>query len=183
MARSKRARREIIGNERSLTYCHRHRLPLNLSRWPESVRLKRLHGASCLFLKRIAGRPGPTRWGGSQFTATTRRRTRAITGSNYWSSTEYNSNNAVNVNFNSSNGVNVNNNNKNNTNYVRAFLAFRKETDTAKRMPWIVCDATYKRRTTVRAVMTGGRVQGKGKTFVSGPAAVRCLTTSLVTEP
>ena len=63
-------------------------------------------------------------WGGSQYTAMKQ----ADTGSNddnYWSSSEYNNNNAVNVNFNSSNGFNVNNNNKNNSNYVRPFLAFR----------------------------------------------------------
>ena len=38
---------------------------------------------------------------------------------NYWSSTEYDENNAWNVN---TNNGNVNNNNKNNNNYVRAFL-------------------------------------------------------------
>ena len=41
-------------------------------------------------------------------------------GNNYWSSSEYSSNNARNVN---TNNGNVNNNNKNNNNYVRAFCA------------------------------------------------------------
>lgn len=41
------------------------------------------------------------------------------TNNNYWSSTEYSSNNARNVN---TNNGNVNNNNKNNNNYVRAWL-------------------------------------------------------------
>ena len=86
----------------------------------------RLHGASCLFLKRIVGRSGPTCFGVARNTPPLwRRRTRTISCANYWSSSEYNSNNAVNVNFNSSNGVNVNNNNKSNDNRVRAFLAFR----------------------------------------------------------
>lgn len=76
-------------------------------------------------MKRIAGRSGPTRWGGSQFTATTEKADTGNIRANYWSSTENNNNNAVNVNFNSSNGINVNNNNKNNNNRVRAFLAFR----------------------------------------------------------
>ena len=76
-------------------------------------------------MKRIVGRSGPTCYGVARNTPPWNRRTRAITGSNYWSSSEYNDNNAVNVNFNSSNDVNVNNNNKDNNNYVRAFLAFR----------------------------------------------------------
>lgn len=45
---------------------------------------------------------------------------RALISSNYWSSTEYNSNNAWNVNF---PGLNSNNNNKNNSNVVRAIAA------------------------------------------------------------
>ena len=45
---------------------------------------------------------------------------RALDSSNYWSSSEYNSNNAWNVNF---GGTNSNNNNKNNSNYVRAVAA------------------------------------------------------------
>ena len=44
----------------------------------------------------------------------------ALGSSNYWSSSEYNSNNAWNVNF---SGFNSNNNNKNNSNYVRAVAA------------------------------------------------------------
>lgn len=51
----------------------------------------------------------------------------AFTASNYWSSTEYNSNNAWNVNFSSGN---INNNNKYNTNVVRPVAALdekRKE--------------------------------------------------------
>ena len=42
------------------------------------------------------------------------------TDNNYWSSSQYNSNNAWNVN---TNDGNMNNNNKNNNNYVRAFAA------------------------------------------------------------
>ena len=45
----------------------------------------------------------------------------AFTASNYWSSSEYNQNNAWNVNFNS--GY-VNNNNKYNSNVARAVAAF-----------------------------------------------------------
>ncbi len=41
---------------------------------------------------------------------------------NYWSSSEYSSNNAYNVN---TNNGNMNNNNKNNNNYVRAFRLLR----------------------------------------------------------
>lgn len=48
----------------------------------------------------------------------------AFTATNYWSSTEYNSNNAWNVNF--SNG-NINNNNKNNTRAVRPVAALDYE--------------------------------------------------------
>lgn len=44
---------------------------------------------------------------------------------NYWSSVEYNTNNAWNMNFNNGN---ANNNNKSNTNYVRAVLACRNNT-------------------------------------------------------
>jgi hypothetical protein len=47
------------------------------------------------------------------------------TDSIYWSSSEYNSNNACKFNYNSSN-VNFNNNNKTNTNYYRSILAFSK---------------------------------------------------------
>ena len=42
----------------------------------------------------------------------------------YWSSSEYDDNNAVNVNFNSSNGVNVGNGSKGSNGRVRSFLAF-----------------------------------------------------------
>ena len=45
----------------------------------------------------------------------------ALTSSNYWAATEYNTNNAWNVNFNNGN---VDNNNKYNENYVRAVAAF-----------------------------------------------------------
>lgn len=41
-----------------------------------------------------------------------------------WSSSEYDNNNAVNVNLNSTNGVYFNNNNKDNNNDVRPVLAF-----------------------------------------------------------
>lgn len=44
----------------------------------------------------------------------------SLANDNYWSSTEYDSNNAYNVNTNSGN---INNNNKNNNNYVVAMLA------------------------------------------------------------
>lgn len=44
-----------------------------------------------------------------------------VSGGNHWSSSENNSNNAVNVNFDSGN---LNNNNKNNNNYVRAVSEF-----------------------------------------------------------
>lgn len=43
---------------------------------------------------------------------------------NYWSSSEYNANNAWNQNFNNGN---QNNNNKNNTNYVRAVRGFKQK--------------------------------------------------------
>lgn len=43
----------------------------------------------------------------------------SLPSNNFWSSSEYNSNNAWNVN---TNNGNVNNNNKNNNKYVRAFL-------------------------------------------------------------
>mgnify|MGYP006988974839 CR=1 FL=1 len=39
-------------------------------------------------------------------------------------SSEYDANNAVNVNFNNTNGVYFNNNNKDNNNYARPVLAF-----------------------------------------------------------
>lgn len=47
-----------------------------------------------------------------------------LSSSNYWCSTEYNSNNAWNVNFNSGD---INNNNKYNSNYVRAVAALDNE--------------------------------------------------------
>lgn len=48
----------------------------------------------------------------------------ALTSSNYWAATEYNTNNAWNVNFNNGN---VDNNNKYNENYVRAVAALSDE--------------------------------------------------------
>ena len=51
----------------------------------------------------------------------------AVASSNYWCSSEYNSNNAWIVNF---GGTNSNNNNKNNSNYVRAVAALTPTTTT-----------------------------------------------------
>jgi len=48
----------------------------------------------------------------------------AFASANYWSSTEYNNNNAWKQNFNNGN---QNNNNKNNTNYVRAVRGFKQK--------------------------------------------------------
>ena len=45
----------------------------------------------------------------------------SLAANNYWSSTEYNSNNAYNVN---ANNGNINNNNKNNNNNVVAMLDY-----------------------------------------------------------
>ena len=73
----------------------------------------------------LAERAGFLKKGYRQTTVRARRfvKTKQITF--VWSSSEYNSNNAGNVNFNSSN-VNLNYNNKNNNNYVRSVLAFSK---------------------------------------------------------
>jgi len=49
-----------------------------------------------------------------------------MVSNNYWSSTEYNDNNAWNLNFNNGSW---NNNNKNNNNYVRSVLAYRNNTN------------------------------------------------------
>lgn len=124
-ARDKRTRRvKNIGNGRSLTYCHRHRLPLTISL--ARVRAATASRSEPSFFEKDCRQVWPHVLGVARNTPPLqRRRTRAISCANYWSSSEYNDNNAVNVNFNSSNGVNVNNNNKNNTNRVRAFLAFR----------------------------------------------------------
>jgi hypothetical protein len=46
-----------------------------------------------------------------------------FTANNYWSSSEYNANNAWKQNFNNGN---QNNNNKNNTNYVRCVRGFKQ---------------------------------------------------------